>query len=68
MSKLISFYIVNLYGFFTIYGQSLKGLTWRKYKNSYIMGRRYFFCALPFFFAVLNNSRKYFISVLVWQS
>ena len=42
--KLILFlYCQSLY-FFTIYGQRLKGQIWRKYKNSYISGRRQYIC------------------------
>ena len=35
-NKLITF-MLSIFIFFTIYSQSLKGLTWRKYKNRYIL-------------------------------
>ena len=37
MNKLISLLLCQSLYFFTIYDQSLKGLTWRKPKNSYIL-------------------------------
>jgi hypothetical protein len=41
LNQLISIlHVVNLYDSFTIYSQSLKGLTWKKYKSSYILGQR----------------------------